>query len=160
MPDYRRLPRFGYRLISLPPRIVYALGLGALIGRMVLLLTTTGRKSGLPHTTPLQYMQEGDIIYVASARGQDADWFRNIAAAPDVTVRVKGICFSTQAESIIDPGRIADFLELRLRRNPRIVGLMLRTDGIPSQPSREELEAYAVRLAMVVLTVPPTPALR
>jgi hypothetical protein len=36
-------PRFLWRLIRTPPRTAYALGLGKLIGRYVLLLTTTGR---------------------------------------------------------------------------------------------------------------------
>jgi len=156
MPDYRHWPRFAYRLLSLPPRAAYTLGLGSLIGRMVLLLTTTGRKSGLLYVTPLQYMQEDNVIYVASVRGQDADWFRNIVANQEVRVQVRRICFTTQAEPITNPGCIADLLELRLRRNPRIVGAMLRTDGMPAQPSREELEAYAARLAMVVIPIPPT----
>ena len=34
-------------------KALYALGLGRLIGRLILLLTTTGRKSGLPRVTPL-----------------------------------------------------------------------------------------------------------
>jgi len=38
-------------------RALYALGLGRLIGRLILLLTTTGRKSGLPRVTPLQYSE-------------------------------------------------------------------------------------------------------
>jgi deazaflavin-dependent oxidoreductase (nitroreductase family) len=42
---------------------------------LVLLLTTTGRKSGRPRQTRLQYEKEGGVIYVASARGQQADWF-------------------------------------------------------------------------------------
>ena len=46
--------------------------------RVVMLLTTIGRKSGLPRVTPLQYEEvEGDY-YIASARGADADWFKNI----------------------------------------------------------------------------------
>ena len=46
--------------------------------RMVLLLTTIGRKSGLPRITPLQYEEIDGAYYVASARGAQADWFRNI----------------------------------------------------------------------------------
>jgi len=43
-----KAPRFFWRFIHIGPRIAYALGLGPLIGRFVLLLTTYGRKSGRP----------------------------------------------------------------------------------------------------------------
>jgi len=44
---------------------LYRAGLGPVIGRVVLLLTTTGRRSGLPRVTPLQYEQIDGAIYVA-----------------------------------------------------------------------------------------------
>ena len=40
-------------------RVLYAIGLGPLIGRIILLLTTTGRKSGKKRVTPLQYEKIG-----------------------------------------------------------------------------------------------------
>lgn len=55
-----------YRLAKWPPQILCALGLGPLIGRLILLLTTTGRKSGRPRVTPLQYEIErrvGAVFY-------------------------------------------------------------------------------------------------
>jgi len=81
--------RLLYRLSHLGPRLAYALGLGPLIGSLVLLLTTTGRKSGLPRQTPLQYEQIDGLIYVASGRGKKADWVCNITADPAVEVRLK-----------------------------------------------------------------------
>ncbi len=137
-----------------PPQLMIALyraGLGPLIGRLVLLLTTTGRRSGLPRTTPLQYEQIDSLIYVASARGARADWFRNILACPRVRVRIGLREFDAVAEPITDSCRIADFLELRLHRHPRMVGAILRSEGLPAAPSRLDLETYAHRLAMVIL---------
>ncbi len=130
---------------------LYNLGLGPVVGRLILLLTTTGRKSGLPHTTPLQYEQVGGVIYIASARGVRADWFRNLLANPHAIVRLKSRRFAVCAETITDPKRIADFLELRLERHPRMVGAILKSEGLPARPSRAELEDYARSLAMVIL---------
>jgi hypothetical protein len=59
-------------------RVLYAIGLGPLVGRIILLLTTTGRKSGLKRVTPLQYEMIGDDCYIGAARGVKADWVRNI----------------------------------------------------------------------------------
>ncbi len=130
---------------------LYRAGLGPVIGRFVLLLTTTGRRSGLPRTTPLQYEEIDGAIYVASARGAKADWFRNILACPRVHVRIGLRHFDALAEPVTDSCRIADFLELRLHRHPRMVGAILRSEGLPSAPSRLDLETYAHRLALVIL---------
>jgi deazaflavin-dependent oxidoreductase (nitroreductase family) len=129
----------------------YALGLGPLLGRLVLLLTTTGRKTGKRHVTPLQYEEIDGLIYVASARGQEADWFQNIRADPRVVVQVKSSRFEGVAEPVTDPARIADFLQIRLRRHPRMIAAMLRSEGLPPRPSREQLEAYARGRAMVIV---------
>ena len=51
----RRVSRLFWHVIRVPPQLLYSLGLGPIYGRLVLLLTTTGRKSGLPRVTPLQY---------------------------------------------------------------------------------------------------------
>ncbi|HUF00729.1 MAG TPA: nitroreductase/quinone reductase family protein, partial [Anaerolineales bacterium] len=50
-------------------RLLYAIGLGPLVGRIILLLTTTGRRSGAKRVTPLQYELIGNDYYVGSARG-------------------------------------------------------------------------------------------
>ncbi|CAG0928579.1 Deazaflavin-dependent nitroreductase [Thermoflexales bacterium] len=129
----------------------YALGLGPLIGRLILLLTTTGRKSGLPRVTALQYEEVDGAIYVGSSKGTRADWFQNLLASPRVTVRVKSRQFSGMAQPVTDPVLIADFLELRLQRHPRMIGMMLKSEGLPAAPSRAELETYAGRLALAII---------
>jgi hypothetical protein len=73
MSGFADAPKFLLRLIHYPPRIVYALGLGRLMGRLVLLLTTTGRKSGKPRVVPLQYEEIDGKICVGSSRGLKAD---------------------------------------------------------------------------------------
>ncbi len=147
----QRVPIVVWQTLGPPARILYAPGLGSLQGRFVLLLTTIGRKSGLPRVTPLQYEEVDGKYCVASARGTEADWYRNILANPAVKVRAKSRRFDAMAEPITDPEQIADFLELRLRRHPRMMGAMFRAQGFPSKPSREQLESYAKKRAMIVI---------
>jgi deazaflavin-dependent oxidoreductase (nitroreductase family) len=147
----QKLPRLIYRLMKLPPRVLYRLGLGSLIGRYVFLLTTTGRKSGLPRVTPLQYEERDEAIVAAAMHGTGADWVRNILADPCVEVEVKNRRFPGQAEVVTDRGRVADFLAYRLRQHSRMIGSMLRAEGLPAQPSREQLEDYAAGLALVII---------
>lgn len=69
-------------------------------GTIILLLTTTGRKSGEQRTTPLIFRPWGDdYLVVASKGGADEApaWFLNIEASPDVTVQVKGDRFTAHA---------------------------------------------------------------
>jgi deazaflavin-dependent oxidoreductase (nitroreductase family) len=140
------------RVAKWGPRTAYALGLGPLIGRLILLLTTTGRKTGRARVTPLQYEAQGDTIYVGAARGAQADWYRNVVANPQVEVRVKNRRFRGRAEPITDPARIADYLELRVQRHPRMVAAMLRTHGLTAfPPSRADLEQLATVLAVVAI---------
>ena len=133
-------------------RLLYAVGLGPLVGKIILLLTTTGRKSGQPRVTPLQYEEIDGKYYLGSARGTHSDWFRNIVTDHHVEVRVKNRRFRGMAETVTDPVRIADFLEVRLQRHPRMMGLLMeKTHGLPRHPSREQLEELAASEAMVVI---------
>jgi len=133
-------------------RVLYAIGLGSLIGRIILLLTTTGRRSGKKRVTPLQYELIGSDYYVGAARGMKADWVRNIQSDPHVEVRVGAKHFSANAEIVNDPSRLADFVEVRLERHPRMIGfIMHKAHGLPKRPSREQLEKLAEKEALVIV---------
>lgn len=146
-----KAPRFFWRLIHIGPRIAYALGLGPLIGRFVLLLTTFGRKSGRPRVTPLAYEERNNTFIVASARGPSADWIRNIQANPKVQVRVGRRQFDALAEATTDGEKIADYLQRQMERNPRMFGAILRSEGLSSTPSRAELVRFAPGRPMVTI---------
>ena len=133
-------------------RALYALGLGPVIGGFILLLTTTGRKSGLPRVTPLQYEKIGADYYLGAARGLKADWVRNLQFDPHAEVRVGASRLQATAEVVTDPGRFADFLEVRLQRHPLMVGLIMqKAHGLPRRPSRAQLEELAKSEVFVIL---------
>ncbi len=134
-------------------RLLYAIGLGPIIGKIILLLTTTGRTSGLKRVTPLQYEEINGKYYLGSARGLKADWVRNIQANPQVKVRVKSLNLYGQAEVVTDPARFADFVEVRLQRHPFIVGMIMqKAHGLSGKPSRDQLEKLAETEALVIIT--------
>ena len=69
-------------------------------GRPLLLLTTTGARSGQRRTTPLMYVPDGDrLLVIASNAGAPAhpDWYRNLVAHPDVAVEVGAESFDARA---------------------------------------------------------------
>lgn len=133
-------------------RVLYALGLGPLVGRIVLLLTTTGRRSGKKRVTPLQYEEINGLYYLGAARGLKADWVRNIQSCPEVEIRVGAKHVHGAAEIVTDPTKFADFMEVRLERHPRMIGLIMeKAHGLPRRPSREQLEQLAANEAVVIV---------
>jgi deazaflavin-dependent oxidoreductase (nitroreductase family) len=73
---------------------------GPFADRNVLLLSTTGAKSGLSRTTPVVYTMDGDrIVIVASKRGAPTNpsWFVNLVANPIVTVELGAEKFQARA---------------------------------------------------------------
>jgi deazaflavin-dependent oxidoreductase (nitroreductase family) len=64
---------------------------GQLANSQILLLTTTGAKTGQERVTPMGYRLDGDrIVVIAADAGADKhpDWYYNLLAHPDVTVEV------------------------------------------------------------------------
>jgi deazaflavin-dependent oxidoreductase (nitroreductase family) len=64
---------------------------GPFAGRPMLLLTTTGAKSGQPRTSPLVYTTDGDRLVVIASKGgapTNPAWYHNLLAHPEVTLEV------------------------------------------------------------------------
>ena len=62
-------------------------------GVPTLLLTTSGRRTGEPTTTPLIFGRDGDDYVIVASQGGKAEhpgWYRNLAKQPEVELQVKG----------------------------------------------------------------------
>ncbi|MGA2530377.1 MAG: nitroreductase family deazaflavin-dependent oxidoreductase [Acidimicrobiales bacterium] len=74
---------------------------GQFAGAPILLLTTTGAKSGHKHTTPIMYLPDGDRMAVFASKAgapTNPDWYHNLRANPRVTVEVGTESFEVDAE--------------------------------------------------------------
>ena len=79
-------------------------------GQTILLLGTTGAKTGLPRTNPLAYLPGDDCLYIFASKGGAAnhpDWYRNLVANPNVTVEVDDETYEAIAETVTGPERDA-----------------------------------------------------
>lgn len=64
---------------------------GIFAGRPLMLLTTTGARSGQPRTSPLVYTTDGDDLVIIASKGgapSNPDWYHNLRANPLVTVEL------------------------------------------------------------------------
>jgi proline iminopeptidase len=71
-------------------------------GSTILLLTTKGRKTGEPRTTPLIYARDGDRYVIVASKGgapEHPGWYRNIEKDPTVELQVLGDVFEAHART-------------------------------------------------------------
>ncbi|MAU09060.1 MAG: nitroreductase family deazaflavin-dependent oxidoreductase [Anaerolineaceae bacterium] len=81
---------------------------GPFEGATLLLLHTTGAKSGKERVNPLMYFKEGDrYVIIASKAGADShpDWYYNVKANPDVSIEVGTEQLDAQASIAPEPDR-------------------------------------------------------
>jgi deazaflavin-dependent oxidoreductase (nitroreductase family) len=79
-----------------------------LVNNDMLLLTTTGHRTGRPHTVPLLYlMDETDPIVIASWGGRPSHptWYTNLVTDPAVQVQTRADRFTARAETLPEPER-------------------------------------------------------
>lgn len=77
-------------------------------GSTILLLTTTGRKSGQKKTIPLIYAADGDRYVIIASKGGAPDhpgWYLNLDKEPVVELQVKDEVFAARASTITGPDR-------------------------------------------------------
>ena len=95
-----------------------------------LMLTVTGRKSGLPRSTPLLCVPYGDSILIAGSYfggPNEPMWVKNIEANPDVTVRFKGKTSERRARMLAGDER-AEAWTAMLKTWPNFAKYEERTD--------------------------------
>jgi deazaflavin-dependent oxidoreductase (nitroreductase family) len=77
------------KVIFRMPMTLHQMGLGWLLAPVPLLvMTTRGRKSGLPRPVVLEYRRHGSKLYVVSGWGERPHWYKNLQADAEVTVQM------------------------------------------------------------------------
>ena len=77
-------------------------------GATMLLLHTTGAKSGQPRVNPLVYLPDGERYVIIASKGgapDDPQWYRNLLANPDVEIEVGTETVPVRAREITGPER-------------------------------------------------------
>lgn len=103
----------------------------------LLLLTTTGARSGQPRTSPLAYSTDGDRLVIAASKAgapTNPDWYFNLLANPIVTVELGDETFQARATVAEEAERVrlytqhaelmpgfADYLQKTERRIPIVL---------------------------------------
>lgn len=110
------------------------------LGDFVMVITTTGRKSGRSIATPIAYLRDGECVLALTVASVGSNWYRNLRARPEAKLEIRGEPLPVQAEFLDDePSRQAAVAAFR----HRLPGQFRRLIGV-------DLDAPAEALAKAV----------
>jgi len=129
-----------FKFLNRFPLFFYQIGLGGLIVGPFLRITTTGRISGKPRHTMLEFINDpadGNPV-ILSGWGGRSDWVKNLRKDPRVIVNKGWRSFPAMAKEI-PLEEAASLLEGYFRKMPRMEQLMAKRAGVVLDGSREKL---------------------
>jgi deazaflavin-dependent oxidoreductase (nitroreductase family) len=138
------------RTLLRSPIVLWRLGLGPLLGRLetrgghLVMLTVTGRSSGLPRHTPVTAHVVGDETYLWCPYGGRSEWFRNAKADPVVTVQSRGSTRVMRAVAIEDVDDVMRVVGDLRHFDETFLRSYLAAEGIADR--REDIARNAERL--------------
>jgi deazaflavin-dependent oxidoreductase (nitroreductase family) len=147
----RKVRRWAIRALSEVHLAAYRLSrgrvLGSVVGMPVLLLTTTGRRSGKARTTPLTFFRDGtDLVVIASNGGADRPpaWSLNLQQTPHAVVEIgtDKLAVTARAASqqererlwVVVTAAYAGYARYQERTARRIPVVLLTPEGRPVAP--------------------------
>jgi deazaflavin-dependent oxidoreductase (nitroreductase family) len=151
-PQVEQELRQGFKYFNRFMLLMWRLGLGRWInawpevGGRIMVITHTGRKTGVRRRTPVNYTVANGDIYCTAGFGGISDWYRNIVADPQVEVWLPEGWWAGIAEEVLD-----DQLRLPLLRQVLIdSGFAARAAGLdPMAMSNSELEAATAKYRLI-----------
>jgi deazaflavin-dependent oxidoreductase (nitroreductase family) len=132
------------------PIWLYRAGLGSIVNLMhIMVLTTEGRKSGLPRHTAIEYRTHGSKIYVVSAWGDRPDWYRNLSVNPVVSLRRGTRQLSARAHVVNDASEALRVLNLFRKTAPAVYDAVLTRLSTEEAVSRKNLHDVSDQFTIV-----------
>ena len=148
-PDSRFLNSLATRVHVFVYRLTGGLLGGTLAGAPILLLTTTGRRSGRHRTVPLVYVPDGGALIVIGSNAGGArqpGWYHNLHARHDAEVRVRRERINVRARDVaseqrarlwpVITERFPAYLDYQRRTSRRIPLVALERQDEPSRAAR------------------------
>jgi len=127
------------------------------LSRTILLLTVQGHKSGNLYTFPVEYVQEGDRLFILSQ--QQRVWWKNLLDGAPVRACLRGKVLPAQAMVKTNPPEIAAQLEQILLKRPYMArGFNVRREGTGFNAG--DLHAAAHNLVAIELNLAVEPVVK
>ena len=88
----------------------------------VVLLTVTGRRTGRCFTFPVQYVEDGDTLWITSGAGPEKTWWRNLVGGAPIDVELRRQALHGTAEVVTygeDPATVEEGIRRHVARFPK-----------------------------------------
>lgn len=129
-------------------RILPLLGLG----RILLILTTQGRKTGKKRRTPLEYHRIDGIITIFSSLGDDSGWMKNLRTNPDALMVRHGFHrFQPQVEIVRDTNEKLRILKWYIVKHGRLSKMLFGWDPKTDDPETTDFTNLLKLISIVKL---------
>ena len=144
--------RQGFKYFNRFMLLMWRLGLGPWVnfwpdvGGRIMVITHTGRKTGIRRRTPVNYAVVDGEIYCTAGFGTISDWYRNIMANPQVEVWLPGSWWAGVAEDITDSEERTPLLRQVLIAS----GFAAPAAGVnPKRMTDQDLEAVTANYRLI-----------
>lgn len=111
------------------------------MSKVLMVITTTGRKSGKKFSTPIGYQRDGDGV-LAFNLGGGSNWYKNVLQNPDVTLNIKGKAQRMRGAAVSDPAEVARVIDLYCQEQPDVVKRFWGFDPAVAQAERLQKAAH------------------
>jgi hypothetical protein len=111
-----------FRVVNVPMRSVLALPVATPLGRRLMLVYLTGRKTGRQYRQPVSYVRDGGMLLTPGG----GRWKLNLVEGEPTHVRLSGRDISLRPELVRDPVEVDRLLEVMSAKN-RMVGRFIPT---------------------------------
>jgi hypothetical protein len=135
-PLTRRMQARMMAIFNVPIRVLLRLPFSTPLGRRLMLIAYTGRKSGKAYRQPVSYVQQGDTLLTPGG----GNWKWNLQDGQPVHIWLRGREVLARPELVKDPDEIERLLAVMTAANPAVSSFV----GVPKGPDgrldRERLE--------------------
>lgn len=121
--------------------------LHGLLDKNMMLISYNGRKSGTAYTVPVNYVRQGDQVWVMSQR--DRTWWRNLRGGVPVKVLIQGRQLPATAMAIEDDQSVIECLEQFVQAAPPVARYLNIPLDVQGQPDLTAVAAAAADRVMV-----------
>lgn len=145
-PRGRRAQAAAFRVLNVPMRALLGLPVPTPMGRRLMLVHHTGRKTGRHYRQPVSYVRDGATLLTPGG----GRWTRNLRDGEPVRIRLRGHDIIARPELVDDPDEVARLLAVMAEKNPslhRFVRIPRDADG---RLDRSKLAA-AIRYGFLVV---------
>jgi deazaflavin-dependent oxidoreductase (nitroreductase family) len=147
MPTLRQLaashPWIGRLLLRLQVFLLRH-NLAGRLGQFAMVITTSGRKTGKPRSTPIDYVRDGESVLAFTLPHRH--WYRNLRHRPDAVIVIRGERMDVRAEFVDDDAGRRRIIETYQRERP---GMLARMHQLAADASIDAINEAAKSRAFV-----------